>query len=98
MKKILYFASALVLGLSLASCESELDIPQKSVLSYDQYYAEAGPEQARQLIASVYRTYYTSVCSIEHNILLDVLSDTISSEAAELPTTPIISAMPETIL
>ena len=75
MKKIFYFASALVLGLSLASCESELDIPQKSVLSYDQYYAEAGPEQARQLIASVYRTYYTSVCSIEHNILLDVLSD-----------------------
>ena len=75
MKKLTIYLSALVLGLAAVSCESQLNIPQKSVLSYDTYYAEAGPDEADQLIAAVYRTYYSNVCSIEHNILLDVLSD-----------------------
>lgn len=75
MKKISFFLSALVLGLGLASCEKQLDIPQKSVLDYGTYYAEAGDTEADQLIASVYRTYYNNVMGIEHNILLDVLSD-----------------------
>jgi len=75
MKKIFYFVSALVLGLSLVSCEKELDIPQKSVLDLDTFYAEAGADEADQLIATVYRNFYTSVYSLEHDILLDVLSD-----------------------
>ena len=46
MKKISFFLSALVLGLGLASCEKQLDIPQKSVLDYGTYYAEAGDTEA----------------------------------------------------
>ena len=75
MKKISFFLSVLMLGLGLASCEKQLDIPQKSVLDYGSYYAEAGDTEADQLIASAYRYYYSNVMSIEHNILLDILSD-----------------------
>lgn len=64
-----------MLGFGLASCEKQLDIPQKSVLDFTDYYANAGDVEADQLISSVYRTYYNNVMSIEHNILLDILSD-----------------------
>ena len=64
-----------MLGLGLASCQDQLDIPQKSVLDYGSYYAEAGDTEADQLIAAVYSNYYSAVMGIEHNILLDVLSD-----------------------
>ena len=64
-----------MLGLGLASCQDQLDIPQKSVLDYGAYYAEAGDTEADQLIAAVYSNYYSAVMGIEHNILLDVLSD-----------------------
>ena len=75
MKKISLFLSVLVLGLGLASCQKALDIPQKSVLDFNEYYASAGDTEVDQLIASVYRQYFSSVCGIEHNILLDILSD-----------------------
>ncbi|MBR4228185.1 MAG: RagB/SusD family nutrient uptake outer membrane protein [Bacteroidales bacterium] len=75
MKKISIFLSVVMLGLGLASCQDQLDIPQKSVLDYGAYYAEAGDTEADQLIAAVYSNYYSAVMGIEHNILLDILSD-----------------------
>ena len=75
MKKISIILSVILLGLGLASCEKQLDIPQKSVLDYGAYYADAGDEEADQLIAAVYREYFKEVMGVEHNILLDILSD-----------------------
>ena len=75
MKKISIILSVIMLGFGLASCESQLDIPQKSVLDFGDYYANAGDEEAEQLIASVYRSYYNNVRAVQHDICLDILSD-----------------------
>ncbi len=62
-------------ALSLSSCMDQLDIPQKSVLSTDEYYANAGPKEAEQLIAGVYKNYYTGLKSDVRCLWLDILSD-----------------------
>ncbi len=75
MKKISIILSVIMLGFGLTSCESQLEVPQKSVLNFGDYYAAAEGAEAGQLIASVYVQYFKEVCSVEHNILLDILSD-----------------------
>ena len=75
MKKINIALSALLLGLAVCSCQKELDIPQKSVLTIDSYYENAGPEEAEALIAAVYKNFYSGVNGIEKIVYLDVLSD-----------------------
>jgi len=73
MKKYIY---ALFLALILASCSEDLlDIPQKSVLPLDSYYATAGPAEAEALIASVYNTYYKTLNGVSQILFLDMLSD-----------------------
>jgi hypothetical protein len=76
MKKYLMKISALVLLLSLTfGCSEELlDIPQKSVLTFD-YYTNAGPAEAEALGANLYNRYYASVTTVIHNMFLDILSD-----------------------
>ena len=79
MKKIFTIISLAVLGIALCSCEKNLDIPQKSVLSMD-FYQNATPEQAEALIASVYKLYWggrdvTSVNGIDKIIFLNSLDD-----------------------
>ena len=66
----------LFIVLILASCEQDLlDIKQKSALPLDDYYANAGPEEAEALIASVYNRLFNNVYGIATTIFLDVLSD-----------------------
>lgn len=79
MKKIFTIISAAVLGFTLISCEKNLDIEQKSVLSMD-FYTTATAEQADALIASVYKLYWggrdvTSVNGIDKIIFLNSLDD-----------------------
>lgn len=80
MKKI--FKAIIIAGLSLTlgSCMSNLDIPQKSVLSTDDYYKNATAEEAEALIASVYKLYWggrdvTCVNGIEKILFLNSLDD-----------------------
>ena len=76
MKKYLIKISTLFLGLLLVTCsEDYLDIPQKSVLESDSYYANAGPKEAEALIASLYNQYYSQLEGVTVQIFLDVLSD-----------------------
>lgn len=69
-----------ILGLTLSSCEKNLDIPQKSVLSTEDYYTNATPDQADALIASIYKMYWggrdvTCVNGIEKILFLNSLDD-----------------------
>ena len=57
MKKIFKAIMLAGLSLTLGSCMSNLDIPQKSVLSTEDYYKNATAEEAEALIASVYKLY-----------------------------------------
>lgn len=76
MKKYLIRISALFLGLTLFACSEDLlDIPQKSVLSSDDYYATAGPDEAEALIASIYNRYYSQIEGVACKIFLNCLSD-----------------------
>ncbi len=61
--------------LSFSSCVEQLDIPQKSKLSTSEYYKTAGPEEAEQLIAAVYKQFYMNIKGHVPYIFLDVLSD-----------------------
>ena len=68
------------LSLMLGSCIDNLDIPQKSVLSTDDYYKNATAEEAEALIASVYKLYWggrdvTCVNGIEKILFLNSLDD-----------------------
>lgn len=62
------------------ACQKFLDIPQKSVLSTEDYYANATAEEAEALIASAYKLYWggrdvTCVNGIEKIMFLNSLDD-----------------------
>ena len=80
MKRIYTALSIAALVLVAGSCEKNLDIPQKSVLSTEDYYANATAEEAEALIASVYKLYWggrdvTCVNGIEKIMFLNSLDD-----------------------
>ena len=58
MKKIFSVLSIAALVLTAISCEKNLDIPQKSVLSTEDFYTNATAEDAEALIGSVYHLYW----------------------------------------
>ena len=62
MKKILLplFACAL---LGAASCESMLDIPQKGVVSYEDFYANDA--DAKAALVNMYKQYINNVAATE---------------------------------
>ena len=75
MKKIILLASTLLVALSFASCEKELEIPQKGTLELDSYYEEAGPEEAERLIARVYNDIFNGPKGAQGSLFLDMISD-----------------------
>lgn len=75
MKKSILYLSVFALGLTLASCAEQLDIPQKSVLDLATYYETAGPEEAEALVARIHKQYFSGVMGIPTVCLLDILSD-----------------------
>ena len=80
MKKIYLVLSIAALVLAASSCEKNLDIPQKSVLSTEDFYANATADDAEALIGSVYHLYWggrdvTCVNGIEKIMFLNSLSD-----------------------
>jgi len=67
----------LIFGLTLTiSCNQDsLEIPQKSVIDLEEFYKNAGPNEAEQLISSIYDQFYEQIQGITTQIFLDVLSD-----------------------
>ena len=79
MKKISFVLSIAALVLA-ASCQKNLDIPQKSVLSTEDFYANATADDAEALIGSVYHLYWggrdvTCVNGVEKIMFLNSLDD-----------------------
>lgn len=71
---------AVAMAFCAVSCEKNLDIPQKSVLSMEEYYANATADEAESLIASIYKMYWggrdvTCVNGIEKILFLNSLDD-----------------------
>ena len=54
MKRIIIALSIAALALMAGSCEKNLDVTQKSVLSRDDFYANATADDAEALIGSVW--------------------------------------------
>ena len=84
MKKILLplFACAL---LGAASCESMLDIPQKGVVAYDDFYASDA--DAEQALTNMYKQYINNVAATEgidvpEQVLLNYSADDILAAGA----------------
>ena len=80
MKRIYIALSIAALALVAASCEKNLDIPQKSVLSTEDFYANATADDAEALIGSVYHLYWggrdvTCVNGVEKIMFLNSLDD-----------------------
>ncbi|MBR4525120.1 MAG: RagB/SusD family nutrient uptake outer membrane protein [Bacteroidales bacterium] len=80
MKKIYSVLSIAALVLAASACQQNLDIPQKSVLSTEDYYTNATPDEAEALIASAYKLYWggrdvTCVNGIEKMLFLNSLDD-----------------------
>ena len=80
MKKIYTVLSIAALVLAAVSCEQNLDIPQKSVLSTEDFYANATADDAEALIGSVYHLYWggrdvTCVNGVEKIMFLNSLDD-----------------------
>ncbi|MBR5107443.1 MAG: hypothetical protein IK098_05345, partial [Bacteroidales bacterium] len=80
MKRIYTALSIAALVLVAGSCEKNLDIPQKSVLSTEDYYTNATAEDAEALIGSIYHLYWggrdvTCVNGIEKILFLNCLDD-----------------------
>lgn len=76
MKRIFKTITIIVLGLlSSTSCLQQLEISQKSVLSTEDYYRTAGPEQAEKLIAAVYKSFYYNLYQESALLFLDFLGD-----------------------
>ena len=80
MKRIYTALSIAALVLAAGSCEKNLDIPQKSVLSTEDFYTNATAEDAEALIGSVYHLYWggrdvTCVNGIEKILFLNCLDD-----------------------
>ena len=79
MKKIYLVLSIAALVLA-ASCQKNLDIPQKSVLSTEDFYTNAIADDAEALIGSVYHLYWggrdvTCVNGIEKMVFLNSLDE-----------------------
>ena len=79
MKQISFVLSIAALVLA-ASCQKNLDIPQKSVLDTETFYANATADDAEALIGSVYHLYWggrdvTCVNGIEKIMFLNSLDD-----------------------
>lgn len=80
MKRIYIALSLAALVLATGACQNNLDIPQKSVLSSEDYYTHATADEAEALIASVYKLYWggrdvTCVNGIEKMLFLNSLDD-----------------------
>ena len=80
MKRIYIALSFAALVLTTGACQNNLDIPQKSVLSSEDYYTHATADEAEALIASVYKLYWggrdvTCVNGIEKMLFLNSLDD-----------------------
>lgn len=80
MKRIYTALSLAALLVVTGACQKYLDIPQKSVLSTEDYYANATAEEAEALIASAYKLYWggrdvTCVNGIEKIMFLNSLDD-----------------------
>lgn len=80
MKRIYIALSLAALVLATGACQNNLDIPQKSVLSSEDYYTHATAAEAEALIASVYKLYWggrdvTCVNGIEKMLFLNSLDD-----------------------
>ena len=80
MKRIYTLISLAALLLAACACQKNLDIPQKSVLSTEDYYANATADEAEALIASAYKLYWggrdvTCVNGIEKIMFLNSLDD-----------------------
>ena len=80
MKRIYIALSFAALVLTTGACQNNLDIPQKSVLSSEDYYTHATAAEAEALIASVYKLYWggrdvTCVNGIEKMLFLNSLDD-----------------------
>ena len=88
MKKILFPILALALGALQVSCTKNLDIPQKSVLSTDEYYANATADDAEALMVSIYKMYSSSTAS----------TTTTIPEAAPSQTPPTNTRKPATTM
>jgi len=80
MKRIYTALSLAALLIVSGACQKNLDIAQKSVLSTEDYYANATGDEAEALIASVYKLYWggrdvTCVNGIEKIMFLNSLDD-----------------------
>jgi hypothetical protein len=80
MKKIVLALSIAASVLAASSCQKNLDISQKSVLSTEDFYANASAEDAEALIGSVYHLYWggrdvTCVNGVEKIMFLNSLDD-----------------------
>ncbi len=80
MKRLYIALSFAALVLTTGACQKNLDIPQKSVLSTEDYYANATADEAEALIASAYKLYWggrdvTCVNGIEKMLFLNSLDD-----------------------
>ena len=80
MKRIYILLCLAALLIVSGACQKNLDIPQKSVLSTEDFYANASAEDAEALIASVYKLYWggrdvTCVNGIEKIMFLNSLDD-----------------------
>jgi len=80
MKRVYTVLSLAALLIATAACQKNLDISQKSVLSTEDYYANATAEEAEALIASAYKLYWggrdvTCVNGIEKMLFLNSLDD-----------------------
>ncbi len=85
MKKfILPILACLAVGVS--SCESMLDIPQKGVVSYDDYYAN--DDDAYAALVNMYKQYINNVAATEgidvpEQVLLNYAADDILAAGAD---------------
>ena len=75
MKKNIILVPFVALGLMFTSCESQLDIPQKSVMDLTTYYETAGEAEVATLVARLHKQYFTGVQGYEVICGLDILSD-----------------------
>ena len=80
MKRIHIALSIAALVLAAISCQKNLDIPQKSVLSTEDFYTNATADDAEALIGSVYHLYWggrdvTCVNGVEKIMFLNSLDD-----------------------
>ena len=80
MKRIYTAISLAALLFVAGACQKNLDIPQKSVLSTEDYYTNATADEAEALIASAYKLYWggrdvTCVNGIEKMLFLNSLDD-----------------------